>query len=73
MAKTWDLEKQAEFDAMMAAAKENGYRKKDVAETLGIPAPTLSDWIVRKHTPHPMFQRMFPVLQKQFERKPKRK
>lgn len=70
MAKTWN---RAPLESLLAAAKANGYRKMDIAAELKIPPATLSDWIKGKHAPHPIFQTLFPDLQKKFERKPRKK
>lgn len=70
MAKTWD---RASWDSLLAAIKETGHKKYHIAERLGVPASTVSDWVSGKHAPHPIFQRQFATIEKEFRRKPLRK
>lgn len=70
MAKKWD---RGPFEQLLAAAKANGWRKQDIAERVGVPPSTLSDWIKDKHAPHPIFQQQFDRIRKEFERRPRKR
>lgn len=61
---TWD---RTEFDQLLAEAKEKGYRKLELAELLGVAAPTFSNWISGKHVPHSTFQARFPELRRKLK------
>lgn len=60
----WD---RTEFEALLSDAKEKGYKKKEIAELLGISPPTLSDWVSGKHVPQPHLQGRFGEVRKKLK------
>lgn len=68
--KEWD---RTSWDKLLLSLKETGHKKYHIAEKLGVPASTVSDWVSGKHAPHPIFQKQFAQIEKEFRRKPRKK
>jgi len=64
MAKEWD---RTEFEALLLEAKQKGYTKKELAELLGVPASTISEWVKGNHAPHALFQAKFSELRRKLK------
>ncbi len=55
---------------LLRVAKENGYRKQDVAAELRVPPSRISDWI-KGRTPMRVFWEQFPGLVEKFQSQPR--